>query len=238
MGDFSTMSLPTVPMPNDLHWDPDKGYGSDFRSNEVPDRWNTPQRLVDYHGAQAKNLTMIVLMREPLSRTQSEWYHTRARENCAGCMAGNTFKDALAFNIRLLEQHNVSDWFWKNLYARQLEGYLNYFNASQFIIIPFKRYAFLDTFNVSKVLVERLGLDISPWDRARHSNYHYEKPPLDSELPVSAIERQDYQRLMAPENARLVRLLTGAHLNGMELLGFSGSPGDEQAVQTWLESSW
>jgi len=50
--------------------------------------------------------------------------------------------------------------------------------------------------------------------------------------------RDKFDRLMAEEKRRLVRVLTEGNRDGMSLASFHGKVGDEGAVREWLDAGW
>mmetsp|Transcript_77107 Transcript_77107/g.233723 ORF Transcript_77107/g.233723 Transcript_77107/m.233723 type:complete len:188 (+) Transcript_77107:3-566(+) len=180
---------------------------------------------------------------EPLARTQSDYYHTlmmhNLLHNCRGCVTNGSFAEALAFNVGQLQQSppQVTDWFWKAFYARQVEEYLRHFDAAQFSFVPNRQYFALNPQGFSAALLERLGIHAAPWAEASHSNSH-KKPALESELPPGSAPREAFEAFFAAEEQRLVSALARAQLGGAWLAGYEGPPGDEAGVKAWLEASW
>lgn len=239
LADFSTTTLFAVPLPSDLTWSEEFGPGVKNTSNVSA--WDAAHAIHDFHAqAGGRMPKLMVLLREPLSRMQSEWYHTRGKFNCPGCMTNDTFADALAFNAELLRMRppQLTDWTWKGFYARHVESFLQYFDAAQFMFVPNKEYYQFDPEAFSSSLLSWLGLHAAAWKVASHGNEHIDRPPLDSELPPDSPARKAFQEAMEPENRRLARTLARAQLQGATLAGYTGMPGDELQVRAWLERGW
>jgi len=236
MADFSVVNLFAVPLPEDLNLTSEVAYANDTSALN----WNAAARIRRFSGEAAKDLKFLLMLREPLARVQSEYYHTLPLKNCHGCMVNGSFTESFAFNVGQLQQDPpvVSDWFWKSFYARQVEEYLRHFDAAQFTFVPFKQYISLDPPAFSAALLGRLGIQAEPWVEASHENAHVLKPPLDEELPPAAASRGAFEAFFAAENERLVRLLAQAQLEGAWLAGYVGAPGDAALIRAWLESSW
>mmetsp|Transcript_66629 Transcript_66629/g.206401 ORF Transcript_66629/g.206401 Transcript_66629/m.206401 type:complete len:386 (-) Transcript_66629:91-1248(-) len=233
MGDFSMTNYFTVPFPDDLRMAP----GLFDPTHEA---WNTPTLIRQFSGDAAKKLQFMILLREPLDRVQSDYYQSIPVGSCSSCTVHDNFADSFGFNAQLLQQSppQVSIWFWRSMYARHLEEWLKHFDAAQFIFTPFRQYISVDPPTFSASLLSRLRIQAEPWLEASHENVHYDKQPLDVELPPGSASRQAFQAFFAAENERLVKLLARAHLAGAWLPGYSGVPGDESHVRAWLESSW
>lgn len=237
MADFSVPNLWMVPMaPGFKH---SRIFGYPLKGDH-PQNWNSPEVLHKFYGDQSQRVVFVINLREPLERMQSEWYHTRKLYNCIGCMMSSSFAKALKLNAKLAlkEEPEITDWMWKSMYARQIEEYIKIWDPSQFIIIPFRRYVSFDTRNVSTSLIKRLHLRLEPWSEAAHDNEHEKRPPLTDEAPEGSETRNLYYEFMVNENKRLVEILAGAHLKGMELEGYTGRPGDADDTWQWLQASW
>jgi len=236
MADFSVTNLFTVPFPKDLNLNSEFGY---YGNKHAP-YWDAASHIRQFSGEAAKDLKFLVMLREPLARIQSEYYHTLHRRTCHGCGANSSFVESFEFNVGLLQQSppQVSDWFWKSFYARQVEEYLRHFDAAQFTFVPNLQYISVDPPAFSATLLAHLDVQAEPWAEASHRNFHSQKPPLDVELPPGTASREAFQVFFAAENDRLVKVLARAHLGGAWLPGYAGVPGDEALVRAWLESSW
>mmetsp|Transcript_78263 Transcript_78263/g.181584 ORF Transcript_78263/g.181584 Transcript_78263/m.181584 type:complete len:354 (-) Transcript_78263:49-1110(-) len=239
LADFSVTNLFANQLPADFEWSPQVGYAG--RRHRAPDMWATAQRINHFHrtaGPATVPPKFVVMLRDPLARTQSEYYHTLPLQNCRGCMAKDNFVDSFALNVELLRHKQMSDWFWKSFYARQIEPYEQEFNASQFMFVPNKEYFAFDPSGFSSELLSWLELpNAQPWEKASVANSHT-KPLLDAELPPDHPARVTYQELMEPECQRLVQLLSRMHKRGAMLPGYTGPSGDEVAVRAWLENGW
>jgi len=239
LGDFSATTLFAVPMPSDLTWSRD--YGCPAKHTDNVGAWDAARLIHQLHAtAGDRKPRLVVLLRDPLSRMQSEYYHTKPKFNCLGCMANATFAESLAFSADLLQHHppEVTDWIWKSMYARHIENFLQYFDATQFMFVPSQEYYKLNPQAFSQSLLSWLGLHGEPWREASHDNQHLDRPPLESELPLDSPARLAFERAIAPENRRLVRVLAGAQRAGARMVGYAGEPGDEEQLRAWLEGAW
>lgn len=242
MVDWSVVNLFTVPMPPDLTHSVIYGFprkdGPVSEVLTVPHStfsWNTPALLAQFYGGSAQKLRFVVLLREPLARAQSEWYHTHKLKNCLGCMARDNFVDALEFTAQLALQSppEITDLLWKSMYARHIEGWLKHFPAPKFTFIPYRYYTDVYTRDVAQLFIKQLGMHhVSPWTKAGHENFHL-KPALLVELPMKHTARALFSKFMSPENARLVDVLQRCGKDGGHLFKLEGGP-----VKEWLERGW
>jgi len=240
MADFSVTNLFTFQLPSDLRWSTEFGYPSKEKKGAV-ESWDTARRILEFSGSAGSALKMLVMLREPLERIQSEYYHTLELRNCMGCMANGSFAESFKTNVELLKHSppEVTDWFWKSFYARHIEEFLRYFDAAQFMFVPMRQYIDPSTSPAfSRALLNWLDISEEPWKEASHKNEHEDRPPLDSELETRSASRRAFQAFMDVENRRLVSILAKAHVSGAQLAGYSGKPGDLEQTRRWLESSW
>lgn len=239
LADFSPTYLYTVPLPEDLQWSPSWGFPA--KKNTDESAWDTARLMRRFHQtAGVPQPKLLVMLREPLERLQSDYYHSAPKGSCLGCKANGTFADSFAFNTELFAQKPpvVTDWFWRSLYSRQLETFLEQFDAAQFMIVPNREYIGENSRAFSESLLAWLGVDAEPWSEASHENLHIARPPLNSELPLDAPARKTFEAAIAPENARLVRTIARAQLQGALLAGYQGPRGSEEGIRSWLERNW
>jgi hypothetical protein len=117
-----------------------------------------PARMQLWYGeALSAKLQFLVLLREPLARMQSSFYHgeqwsfhnmsfkqyvTRAlANNRAGCPSGKAFENAAAV-LECAEPDNMpmGDPFYLSLYVPQVKRWLSMYQARQFVVAPFLTY--------------------------------------------------------------------------------------------------
>uniref|UniRef100_A0A7S2GI93 Sulfotransferase domain-containing protein n=1 Tax=Alexandrium andersonii TaxID=327968 RepID=A0A7S2GI93_9DINO len=240
VADFSVTTSFAEALPNDFVWSPKYGYPA--KSTGDVSCWGSAAYISHFYGnASMPAPKFMVLLRDPLERLQSEWYHTRKKLNCLGCDLANNFSASLAGNIELMKKTppEMSDWLWKNYYSRQVESFLEQFDSSHFAFIPDKEYiAGKDPVAFSRSLLSWLDIKAEPWSQATHRNEHSARPPLDEELPPSSQVRKDYEALMAPELDRLAKTLADAQLKGAWLTMYDGPKGDVAQIRDWLVNHW
>mmetsp|Transcript_110473 Transcript_110473/g.312476 ORF Transcript_110473/g.312476 Transcript_110473/m.312476 type:complete len:357 (-) Transcript_110473:131-1201(-) len=238
MVDFCVMNLFLVPLPDDLTHSLKFGFPS--KPDLASYTWNTPALVKKWYGERAGALKFEVVLREPLSRSQSEYYHTLPIGNCMGCNSRSSFAAALGFNanLSLMSPPKITDWLWKSMYARHFEAWLRYFPADQFTVIPFRLYVQFDTRAVATHFIDEFGQTwATPFVTPSRSNAH-PHPPLVDELPLGHRARVAFNQFFRPENARLVRVLQQLGQGGGKLLGFSADLQELGEVKKWLESAW
>merc|ERR1712110_1398554 len=98
-----------------------------------------PSKLNDFYGDQLKKATFVVLLREPLSRMQSSYYHGLA-SGWAWTKGTKNFAHAVQVGLSEAMKQNFSAGIYDSMYAPKLSAYLRYVKASQFIISPMKNY--------------------------------------------------------------------------------------------------
>mmetsp|Transcript_7983 Transcript_7983/g.17250 ORF Transcript_7983/g.17250 Transcript_7983/m.17250 type:complete len:402 (+) Transcript_7983:123-1328(+) len=250
LADFTPSNLRNVPLPagtrpTGSHW------GSFFLRNTTRkleeisgSEMNVPQLLKTFYGpAASKTLTFVVMIREPLARMQSNWYHASQSysdwKQCRDCKS-KTFAGGLEATLHKARQAQpiYDDWLWTSLYARHMERWLEHFDASQFYVIPVSQYSQGNRTAICKDLADRMTFPMecqSLIGKRQPVNTH-EHPPLETD--VSEPLRKSYADLLQSENQHLVKLLASAHNSGAGLAGYEGPPGDEDAVRKWLHESW
>merc|ERR1712187_959706 len=122
--------------------------------------------------------------------------------------------------------------------ARQLEPWLEHFDASQFYIIPMKQLTGDKKYNICKDLAERLDFEVdcdSQGAASLHS-WSHAHPSVDED--AGSEMRQKFEQFMVNENNHLVRLMAEGHLQGMGLANFEGEDGNEEQIRQWLLGSW
>lgn len=205
-----------------------------------------PQKMRNLYGpVPAQRLHFAVMFREPLAQMQSAWYHAKSfnfHNACKSCKA-SSFKEALQTNLEELKEQGKSDrilspWVWTTMYARQLEPWLKFFNPSQFYLIPMKQLTGEKKDNICYELSSRLsfGVDCNSEGAESLHSWSHEHPQVDEDAGPEM--RKAFDRAMAPEKWRLIKLLTNASRSGMGLANYEGQAGNATAIKGWLEGSW
>jgi hypothetical protein len=214
-----------------------------------------PQILNDFYGGPLlQRLTFVVMLREPLSRFQSNFYffvdlgnfsnakpcgQLQAGDLRSAYLQGYTFTDcvreslASATNTSHVVYH---DALWGSMYATQLASYLEVLPTSRFALSPMKTY-FKDPGTFLEEVAQRVGgvrPDIQV-DEASHRRQSIH-PTLDADIDHDL--RVSYDRFMLPENSKLVSLLIKMHDEGAYVHGFPDGNIDERRIGSWLSAEW
>lgn len=200
-----------------------------------------PKNLRLFYGASANELTMVMLVRSPLSRMQSAWY---AAKDCnfkcicqADCKA-ESFQAALKATLEQAKQGVFTPWLWTSMYGRQLERWAAEFEPSQFYVIPYKEYADGNADQICSDLAARLNFPMqcaSAGAEVSHQ-WHNEHPHLTDDVTPELLE--EFNEVIQEENMRFVTALSEGRNKGMGLAGFAGQDASGQEVWAWLEERW
>lgn len=238
LADMTPSNLRLVPLGKSMK----RGGPSAFGHTDVA-AVNLPVTLNRFYGALSNRVTFVVLMREPLSRMQSAWYHSQAWKAKHGRTMpgahGASFQQDLLASVEGAEKHRLSMLLWGSLYGRQLEGYLSEFPASQFVLIPYKYYTELAEEEVCAAVTSHIKYHISckhikegSWVPNSHAH-----PSLRED--VSPELQQRFNDFIAPENALLEKVLLQAFIDGATLPAFHPDGTAElPALKAWLEKGW
>jgi len=200
-----------------------------------------PWRLKSFYGDQSSKLNFAILLREPLSQMQSAWYHT-ASENftawvCRSC-EGTSFRAVLQELVSGMKRQELTGWLWVTMYARQIEEWLQSYEASQFYIVPMRYNKGVHKQEVCRDMSVRLGytMGCNPEVLEETHEWSHEHPAVDEDAGPAL--RAKFDALMAKEKTRLVNLLAKSHSAGMGLAAYHGPRGDREAIRQWLEAGW
>jgi hypothetical protein len=190
----------------------------------------------------AKKLQFVMMIREPLAQMQSAWYMAKDMNftYCRDCRAPN-FRMHLNYALKFMrgQTPHFQPWLWTAMYARQLENWLEHFDAAQFYVIPMHEFSKGDNAGICEELVHRLDfkMDCRPSSTGAVSHtWAHEHPPVDED--ASPRFRAEFDEMYAPEKSRLVKLLRKAHRQGLSLAGFKDGVANDAAITHWLESKW
>jgi len=233
LADFTPGNLFQVPRPHE--YEPRLNI-----ANTWDEDVSMPWRLRYIYGDErASKIQFAILLREPLSQMQSSWYMLNA-VGAPNNFAAPSFREALKPIVDGLEStpKQLTGWLWWTMYGRQLEYWTSQFRASQFLVIPMKDYTHGDKDALCRELSKRLGFAMH-CDSHGLSSAHIRNithAPVNEDAGKDL--RDKFDRRMAEEKRRLVRVLTKGHREGMSLANFRGKTGDEGAVREWLDAGW
>jgi len=204
-----------------------------------------PRRMIGFYGDFSSRLKIVMMLREPLSRSQSEWYFTGGGwdplpRRCSECRLGPTFSTAIQAALEVAQNGTklrLEDWLWKSFYAAQLTDWIKYF-PRQILVLPYRYYVDAETTPlVSQLLQEMIGFPRDAvWKEASHENPS-PHPPLDGDIAPDT--RQAFENFFAGPNRDLVKLLASAQLDrGVSLALYNGTAGSESEIEKWLLDGW
>lgn len=231
LADFTPSNLRSVPLPagtkpTGSHW------GLWFLSHGEQDQhdsghaMNLPARLRGMYGDAWRSLFFVIMLRQPLDRMQSTWYHASQPYSnwvqCRDCKA-NSFREALAGTMERARNHTYDDWLWASMYARHIEAWLKHFEARQMYIIPMKQYVKGARVHICNDMSKRLSFPLDcqvlEGQVVSHSNTH-EHVRVEDDAPEEL--RAEFATFMQAENSRLARLISEARAGGAGLAGYKG----------------
>jgi len=246
LADFTPSNLRSVPLPSGTkptgsHWGLwflKRGEQSQYASGHEMD---LPARLRSMYGDTWRSLFFIIMLRHPLDRMQSTWYHASQPYSrwvqCRDCKA-QSFREALSATMQRAKNYVYDDWLWTSMYARQIEAWLKHFEAKQLYVIPMKQYVKGDRIGICNDMSSRLSfpLDCRVLDGqvVSHSNTH-EHIRVEDDAPPEL--QAEFNSFMSAENSRLSRLIAEARAGGAGLAGYTGD-GSESDIEEWLQTWW
>jgi len=164
-----------------------------------------PQRILENYGDRAQHVKFIVLLREPLARTQSAFYHLREKAAAWGVKNSQIFKASfqqyiqqrLANNLTAMDQDPVN----VSLYPRQLANYFDVFSSQQFSIAPFR--SVLEDSSLANHIAKRLGLpQMLQLGKPPQVNAH-QHPTFEGDLEPSVLSRCAHTLKKPQEHGKL-----------------------------------
>lgn len=244
LGDFSISNLAAVPKPENMSLtmcscanDSKKEMGM----GDVP-------RLLDHsYGPLADNITLMVMLREPIARMQSSWYHAKADSfsdfwGFKDCCT-ESFEQAMSTIVGASHQPMHFEGkvggegsVWTSMYGRHLEVWLQHFKPSQFIMVPYKQYILGNKQVICDELSHRLNIEINCTGHDPFKENVHPHPPLEDDIAPGVL--QALNMYLSSETRRLVDVLVRSSQDGAFLAGYDGAPGDEAAIKLWLENGW
>jgi len=209
-----------------------------FRLVANPTQDDSAERLPEtlrsiYGPTMYKQITFVVLLREPLARAQSWFYY--------GHVPSTVFQASMEDQLSLAANgwagNPSSSAVWGSYYGHHLGEWLKSFDASQFLIVPFKAFTSGDSSGICQDLSQRLSFNMECGTMTTHRLAFGARHP-SVEDDTTAEFRQKWGEFFDPDKELLVNLLAQGHTQGMGLAAYSGKAGDVEDVQKWLEQSW
>lgn len=228
-----------------------------FCSNDVP------SLLSEAYGSDKWRVKLVVLLRRPISRLHSAFYHggfpsdeqrkTKLKWGLsdAGYDTFNAYAKAIidwkkniSGNAKdMLDENKIGgcDTLRGSLYLEPFERYFQHFQAKQFVIIP-AGYV-LDPKagdkNIPHYIYSLLGLpdltseDVPAFVPTLNAGQHR---PIEKELDAKTLWQLNEIMDELGGSSRIADSL--AKRPGMNLYGYNGGLDDNFAIQRWLEARW
>eukprot|EP00931_Biecheleriopsis_adriatica_P116728 TRINITY_DN92338_c0_g1_i1.p1 TRINITY_DN92338_c0_g1~~TRINITY_DN92338_c0_g1_i1.p1 ORF type:complete len:634 (+),score=81.76 TRINITY_DN92338_c0_g1_i1:91-1992(+) len=208
---------------------------------------NTPQRLQQQYGSASSRLTFAVVLREPLSRMQSAFYHYQASAREWGTQHAEVFEQSFKQYVEQLMRSNgthhellqpADDPFFNSRYADQLENYFSTFDSHQFMISPFSLLRESGSF--ARHIAERLRLPHLAETFGREFTNHHNHPLLEAEFSESTPALPEVHAFVEHSaGAKSVAdILVKDSGKGADLFAFDGDRHSADFIATWLAKSW
>lgn len=206
------------------------------------------QRMLDRYGDQASRLKFMVLLRDPVKRMQSAFYHGKANHWCGGKFANITFSHhASAF----VEDHNArgdsawNDWIGRctslraSPYVQQLKLWFSKFSSDKFLIAPYqfqinRTLQPYGNYTLAQKVFGYLGISGQATPGAAEVNVQ-PHPALEDDLAptiASSLRTAVYHYT----GAKSVSTLLSNHK--ATLYGYKGPKGDINKISAWLQEHW
>jgi len=221
--------------------------------------WEAPSRLKETYGGHANRLTFLVILREPLARMQSSFYHGKSDGWVAPQFA--TFEEYVQHSLQKYRSGNYRHFhngssdmrndavpFTLSLYYEHLAHWLWYFHPAQFVIAPMKSYVtaqnglFQGEPDLIRTTAARPGIEafMPPTEFKEptpHINVH-SHPLVERDLhpATMAAIRQVFDTTTGP--VKLATLLVPAMKKGLQLYGYHGPPQDASFVARYISAMW
>jgi len=250
LADFTPDYMRMVPLPLGSKrfgtFPPWSGNGR-FRLGQMPAHGDTvvslPPILHRLYGEQgSKRVAMIALLREPLARMQSAWYHAQSfnfTNECVDCKAPN-FRVSLREHLAMATKNppTYTDWVWTGMYGHQLERWLHHFEASRLFVVPMGYLMKGDKDAICRRLSQhvRFNIDCDSKGRAMDHEWSHPHPPMSED--IGKYLQDQFSTFMEPHTDHLVKVLSENSLKGTVLATYEGQLGNHDAVKEWLVQGW
>jgi len=203
---------------------------------------NLPPLLQTFYGNfLARRISFVALLREPLARMQSAWYHAQSFDftnECVDCKS-DSFLTTLQTHLDgfSLEKKELTDWLWTGMYGLHLQGWLESFSPDQFFVIPYKELMYGDKDKICRRLAVHVSFLIGCQSNGQDivHEWSHEHPPLEEDAPQELRDR--FNELFLWQQDNLVWTLTEGFRDGMVLANYNGN-GERGTIQNWLLSGW
>lgn len=203
-----------------------------------------PKTIQTWYTHRAKQIKFIVILRDPISRFHSDYYHAKAQKWCPK-YTNTTFAEIVSsivlgndWNSYVGGQEHCTDRLEGSLYTAAMKRWFYFFMPSQFIIVPFLFLTNPEE-RISESIVEVvwniLGVDHGVPRKDSHFNTH-DHPVLSQDIDQNLLEQ--FKRLIWLENGPSQLASTLVEQRGAMLLGYTGNETNINAIENWLQENW
>lgn len=206
-----------------------------------------PGRMRAWYGHQSPRLSFMVLLRDPVYRMQSAFYHGRAVNWCDGEYAGVTFRQ---YSERFVADYHASpEQAWDrwssqctavrgSAYAQQIKLWFETFSSKQFTIVPmaFQSDRSLTPYgqqSVAQTMFERLGIHGGA-TTTEDVNVH-PHPKLEDDLPLWLLEKLQ-RAVYRHTGPKIVATLLST--SKAFLYGLNAASRTIPSITDWLHQHW
>jgi len=200
---------------------------------------NVPAALKAFYGVDLlKQLNFVLLIRDPLSRYQSAYYHGR--------MNGWPWSTSATFNEQIEDDLSAAsptseypadlEGLSGSIYAPQLAAFVDVASPSQFAIFPMKAYL-ADRFGTLRAIAWQLGKVQLPEFKVPSTQLNPREHPSVAE-DVNASTKAKYDRYMAKWNDDLFRLLWDMSRDGAYFHVSRDCTSDKQSFTDCITALW
>lgn len=188
----------------------------------------------------AGRIMFMVLLREPIKRMQSHFYHHQSRQEC-GDKLPKSFQDSVT---NFLDMGKTCDCDCEDathsLYAEAFDRYFEFFSPSQFTVVPFLD-GITDNLKLATLVWKRLGLPggsgvLKDDSVVGHiGQNHHDYPELEDDVDPSDLEdlHAEFRQRTGPMKIAEKLVGTSAYL-----YMYSGSNSDQCGIARWLAHGW
>lgn len=212
--------------------------------------WETPQRIRDVYGSLVGHITFLVILREPLSRLQSSFYHGHSagwvsnsygtfEQYVQACIKFYGAKQYRAFHSTSPTDNPVDHTlfgltgipFTLSLYHDQLSHWFQFYKAYQFVVAPMKAYTkpnAVPGLTTARDLVSKIAgraaiqASIGPKKEKPPRRNVHSHPPVESDLQPETFKQITQLLDSVTGTTRLANLLAPKMNEGLLLYGYQG----------------
>jgi len=225
--------------------------------------WEAPNRLKQMYGIHSGRLTFLIILREPLARMQSSYYHGISGSWVSKQYGSfelyadwavwkyhhgqyRKFHDCRAKSVDADFTSYTGVPFSLSLYKDQIANWLQYFSPQQFMVAPFKAYvkpASGNKLGLVKSVASWRGIDAkippqvtNPQDVPRLNVHSHPSVEADLKPETYRMIKQVFELATGP--AKLAELLSPAMTKGLRLYGYKGTAANKGWIASYIQNSW